>query len=79
MKDRASLELMKVNKENFYITCIKSLNIGHRVFTPGEKIHIIESQLVELEPGDNMAIYMISGENLGLCDIEIDEYFIIHQ
>ena len=79
MNDKASLELMKVNKENFYITCIEYLNIGNRVFTPGEKIHIIESQLIELEPGDNMLIYMISGENLGLCDIEIDEYFIIHQ
>ena len=79
MNDKTNLELMKVNKENFYITCIEYLNIGSRVFTPGETIHIIESQLIELEPGNNMIIYMISGENLGLCDVEIDEYFIVNE
>lgn len=78
MLDRKSLELMKINKENFYATCINDLHIGKVQFKVGEIIHITESQKVELEVYDEMVIYIIENSDIGLCDIELDENFIIN-
>ena len=62
----------------YILKIINDLHIGKVKFKVGEIIHITESQKVELEIDDEMAIYIIENSDIGLCDIEPDENFIIN-